>query len=71
MNKNSSKSTFPLDSSRIKILITGFVVMLIGFIIMTLDQEPFGFGFLGLTLGPILVLLGVILPIFSLFRPRK
>jgi hypothetical protein len=71
MNKNSSKSTFPLDSSRIKILITGFVVMLIGFIIMTLDQEPFGFGFLGLTLGPILVLLGVIIPIFSLFRPRK
>ncbi len=71
MNKNSSKSAFPLDSSRIKILITGFVVMLIGFIIMTLDQEPFGFGFLGLTLGPILVLLGVIIPIFSLFRPRK
>jgi hypothetical protein len=38
---------------------------------MTLDKEPFGFGFLGLTLGPILVLAGVIIPIFALFRIRK
>jgi hypothetical protein len=45
--------------------------MFIGFYIMTLDKEPFGFGFLGLTLGPILVLAGVIIPIFALFRIRK
>lgn len=45
--------------------------MFVGFIIMTLDKEPFGFGFLGLTLGPALVLVGVIIPIFALFRPRK
>ncbi len=71
MNKNSSKSSFPLDSTSIKILISGFLVMFVGFIIMTLDNEPFGFGFLGLTLGPALVLVGVIIPIFALFRPRK
>jgi hypothetical protein len=71
MNKNSSKPAFPLDAKSIAILISGFVVMFIGFIIMNLDQEAFGFGFLGLTLGPILVLLGVIIPIFSLFRSRK
>ncbi|KAA9325715.1 DUF2723 domain-containing protein [Adhaeribacter soli] len=34
---------------------------------MTLDQEDHGFGFLGLTLGPALVLLGLILPFFSIF----
>jgi hypothetical protein len=45
--------------------------MFIGFFIMTLDKEPFGFGFLGITLGPIFVLLGVIIPVFSLFRSRK
>lgn len=71
MNKNSSKSSFPLDSASIKILISGFLVMFVGFIIMTLDKEPFGFGFLGLTLGPALVLVGVIIPIFALFRSRK
>lgn len=72
MNKNTpNKSSFPLDNLSIKILIAGFLVMFIGFITMTLDKEPFGFGFLGLTLGPILVLIGVIIPIFALFRPRK
>jgi len=45
--------------------------MFIGFFIMTLDQQPFGFGFLGITLGPIFVLVGVIIPVFSLFRNRK
>lgn len=71
MNKNSNQSAFPLDTKSIYILLTGISIMFIGFYIMTLDKEPFGFGFLGLTLGPILVLVGVIIPIFALFRIRK
>jgi hypothetical protein len=71
MNKNSNHSAFPLDTKSIYILLTGISIMFIGFYIMTLDKEPFGFGFLGLTLGPILVLAGVIIPIFALFRIRK
>lgn len=71
MNNSSNKSAFPLDSKSILILILGIAIMFIGFFIMTLDREPFGFGFLGLTLGPIFVLVGVIIPIFSLFRNRK
>jgi hypothetical protein len=45
--------------------------MLIGFFVMTLDKEEFGFGFLGLTLGPLLVLIGIIIPIFSLFKWKR
>jgi hypothetical protein len=45
--------------------------MFIGFIIMTLDKEPFGFGFLGLTLGPIIVLVGVLIPILAIFNKRN
>ena len=71
MNKNPNQSAFPLDTKSIYILLTGISIMFIGFYIMTLDKEPFGFGFLGLTLGPILVLFGVIIPIFALFRIRK
>lgn len=71
MNKNTNKAAFPLDSKSIYILLTGILIMFIGFFVMTLDKEPFGFGFLGLTLGPILVLLGVIIPIFALFSLRK
>ncbi|MFM2401339.1 MAG: hypothetical protein RI950_856, partial [Bacteroidota bacterium] len=39
--------------------------------VMTLDKEEFGFGFLGLTLGPLLVLVGIIIPIFSLFKWKR
>ncbi|MHA8066226.1 DUF3098 domain-containing protein [Aquirufa sp. ROCK2-A2] len=62
---------FPLDNKRIIYLVIGILTMIIGFFIMTLDKSEFGFGFLGITLGPILVLIGVILPIFSLFNVLK
>jgi hypothetical protein len=61
----------PLGAKDIKILLIGIAIMLIGFFVMTLDKEEFGFGFLGLTLGPILVLLGIIIPVFSLFKFKR
>lgn len=67
----NNKHNLPLNSADIKILLMGILFMISGFFIMTLDKEPFGFGFLGLTLGPIFVLLGVFIPIFSLFNKRK
>jgi len=67
--ENSKK--FPLNSKSIYILITGIIIMVIGFFIMTLDKEPFGFGLLGITIGPIIVLIGVFIPLFSLFNIKK
>ena len=61
----------PLGAKDIKILLLGIGIMLIGFVVMTLDKEEFGFGFLGLTLGPILVLVGIIIPVFSLFKWKR
>ena len=61
----------PLGAKDIKILLLGIGIMLIGFFVMTLDKEEFGFGFLGLTLGPILVLVGIIIPIFALFKLKR
>lgn len=66
-----SQSNMPLGSREIKILLLGIGIMLVGFFIMTLDKEEFGFGFLGLTLGPLLVLIGIIIPVFSLFKWRR
>ena len=53
------------------IMIAGIVTLLIGFIIMSLDTEPYGFGFLGLTLGPIVVILGFIIEFFAIFHKPK
>lgn len=61
----------PLGAKEIRILLLGIGIMLIGFFVMTLDKEEFGFGFLGLTLGPILVLVGIIIPVFSLFKWKR
>lgn len=61
----------PLGAKDIKILLIGIGIMLFGFFVMTMDKEEFGFGFLGLTLGPILVLIGIIIPIFSLFKLKR
>lgn len=66
-----NSSNMPLGPKDIKILLLGIVIMVIGLFIMTLDKEEFGFGFLGLTLGPIVVLVGIIIPVFALFKWKR
>ena len=62
----------PFGRKNYQWMIIGIVTLVIGFIIMSLDQQPHGFGFLGLTLGPIIVMVGFILEIFAiLHRPTK
>ena len=53
-------------------MIIGLVTLVVGFIIMSIDKEPYGFGFFGLTLGPIIVMSGFIIEIFAiLHKPTK
>ena len=53
-------------------MIIGLVALVVGFVIMSIDTEPYGFGFLGLTLGPIIVMGGFIIEIFAiLHRPEE
>ena len=52
-------------------MIIGIATIVVGFVVMSLDSEKHGFGFLGLTLGPIIVVTGFMLEIFAiLHRPR-
>ena len=54
------------------LMLVGILILIIGFVIMSLDTEPHGFGFMGLTLGPIVVMAGFIFEIFAiLYNPRK
>ena len=53
-------------------MIIGAVTITLGFILMTQDSAPFGFGFLGLTLGPIIVVAGFVIEVFAiLFTPPE
>jgi len=60
----------PFGKKNYQLMILGLVVLASGFVIMTLDNELHGFGFLGLTLGPIVVVSGFVIEIFAvLHRP--
>ena len=57
MNNNSN---LPFKKSNYILMVIGVTIIFSGFFIMTLDTEDYGYGFLGLTLGPIIVLFGFI-----------
>lgn len=65
-------SKLPFGKRNYQLMATGFGVIALGFIIMTLDSEPHGFGVLGLTVGPIIVVSGFILEVFAiLYTPKE
>jgi uncharacterized membrane protein HdeD (DUF308 family) len=66
------ESKLPFGKKNYQWMIIGVVTIVIGFIIMSSDKKQHGFGFLGLTLGPIVVMAGFIVEIFAiLHRPTK
>ncbi|UII26970.1 DUF3098 domain-containing protein [Fulvivirga maritima] len=52
-------------------MLIGLAVLVVGFIIMSIDSEPFGFGFLGLTLGPLVVMAGFLIEIVAILHNPK
>lgn len=52
-------------------MLAGIAVLALGFIIMTLDNETFGFGFLGITLGPVIVMIGFIIEVYAILCNPK
>lgn len=67
-----SDQRFAFSKRNYIIMIVGVVVLILGFLIMSSDSEPYGFGFLGLTLGPIVVMLGFLIQFIAIFyKPKK
>ena len=68
----SDKSKLAFKKINYIIMGIGALVLMLGFFIMTLDTEPYGFGFLGLTLGPIVVLIGFAIEFGAiLYKPKE
>jgi uncharacterized membrane protein HdeD (DUF308 family) len=66
------ESKLPFGKKNYQLMIIGVVTLVIGFVIMSSDNELHGFGFLGLTLGPIVVMAGFIIEIIAILRkPTK
>ncbi len=58
----------PFGKKNYQWMIIGVLTLVVGFIIMSLDKQPHGFGFLGLTLGPIIVMAGFIIEIYAILH---
>jgi len=60
----------PLPFSKMNyiLMLIGVGIIILGFIITGLDREPHGFGFMGLTLGPIIVLSGFAFQFYAIFH---
>ena len=68
----AEQNKFAFQKANYLIMLAGVVVLIIGFFIMASDSEPYGFGFLGLTLGPIVVMLGFLIQFVAIFyKPKK
>jgi hypothetical protein len=54
------------------LMLSGIGVLILGFIVMTMDKEEYGFGLLGITVGPIIVFIGFIIEFFAIMhKPKK
>lgn len=56
----------PFGKKNYQWMIIGLLLLVAGFIIMSIDGEPYGFGFFGLTLGPIVVMAGFVVEIYAI-----
>jgi hypothetical protein len=64
-------SKLPFGKRNYQLMAIGFATIALGFIIMTLDKEPHGFGFLGITLSPLVVVAGFIIEVFAILHTPK
>lgn len=65
------KNNFAFSKENYKWMLIGLGTVLLGFIIMSLDSTQHGQGFLGLTLGPIIIVAGFIIEFFAIFKKSK
>lgn len=66
------ESKLPFGKKNYQLMVIGILTLVLGFIIMSLESNQHGFGFLGLTLGPIVVMAGFVIEIFAiLHKPTR
>jgi Protein of unknown function (DUF3098) len=66
----SNKEALPFGKTNYMVMLAGIATILIGFFVMSLDKTEFGFGFLGITLGPIIVLSGFAIEFFAILKRK-
>lgn len=66
-----NKKGFPFAKQNYMLMLVGIGVVMLGFLLMAFDSSEFGFGTLGLTVGPITVLTGFVVGFFAIMMKPK
>jgi hypothetical protein len=68
---SNNKKPFAFERMNYIIMLAGLLVLALGFIFMSIDKETHGFGTMGLTIGPITVLIGFAIQFVAiLYKPK-
>ncbi len=66
-----NKNKLAFGKQNYVLMLVGIGILILGFTVMAMDNDPFGFGSLGLTIGPLIVLAGFIVEFFAILRKPK
>ncbi len=69
MKKDSTQ--LPFSKINYQLMVLGISLIALGYLAMALDQELYGFGKLGITIGPIIVLLGYLIEFLAILYVPK
>ncbi len=62
------KTALPFAKANYSLMLVGIALILVGFLVMSMDTAEFGFGTLGLVVGPIIVLSGFVTEFFAILK---
>ncbi len=65
---NTPSDSLAFGKKNYSVMLAGIAVIIAGFFIMTLDKADFGFGFMGLTLGPIIAFVGFLIEFYAILK---
>jgi hypothetical protein len=71
INMEENKNKLAFGKKNYTFMLIGIAVLAIGFFIMTLDKQDYGLGFMGITLGPIVVMAGFIIELYAIMVKDK
>lgn len=69
--ENTHNAAFAFEKINYLMMIAGVIIITLGFTIMALEDAKHGFGFLGLTLGPIVTFFGFMFEIVAILYKKK
>ena len=62
---------FAFGPRNYRLMFIGLAVLAVGFFLMTLGKEPYGFDSISLTIGPVLLVVGFVIQFFAIMLRNK